>query len=149
MIRSTSYMCKQEHTEQIRRDYLNGMTYKEIAKKYYIDQRTAKRYADHNLPLSELEHRSYPSILDPYEPFIRSILQTGPVFAKTIYKALRENGYNGSYTLVNRRVQQIIRENEAAGLYPPDVPRSKNISTKSISITERIRKENEYAARRT
>ena len=135
-------------TEQIRRDYLNGMTYKEIAKKYYIDQRTAKRYAENNLPLSELERRTYASILDPYEPFLRSMLAEGPVFAKTIYRTLKENGYTGSYSLVNRRVQQIIRENEASGIYPPDSPRSRTFSERQISITEQIREEEEHAASR-
>lgn len=101
-----------EKPEQIRSDYLNGMTYKAIAEKYQIDQRTAKRYVEQNLPLSQLEHRPYTSILDPYEPMIRSMLADGPVFAKTIYRKLREAGYPGGYTIVNRRVQQIIREKE-------------------------------------
>ena len=134
--------------EQIRRDYLDGMTYKDIAKKYYIDQRTAKRYVENNLPLSELEHRTYHSMLDPYEPFMRSILADGPVFAKTVYLTLREKGYQGGYSLVNRRVQQIIRENEAAGIYPPDSPRTRSFSEKRASITEQIREEEAYAASR-
>ena len=141
-------MNKQTHIEQIRRDYLDGMTYKDIAKKYYIDQRTAKRYAENNLPLSELFHRSYSSILDPYEPFLRSILKEGPVFAKTIYMTIKDMGYTGGYTLVNRRVQQIIRENEAAGLYPPDSPRTRTITTKQLAITKRISEEEDYVASR-
>lgn len=142
-------MNKQAEAEPIRRDYLDGMTYKAIAEKYFIDQRTAKRYVEQNLPLSELEHRTYSSILDPYEPFIRDALASGPVFSMTIYKILREKGYKGGYTLVNRRVQQIIRENEASGLYPPDSPRSRTIQNKkSITITERIREEEHYAAGR-
>ena len=45
-------MNEQVFVNQIRRDYLDGMTYKDIAGKYYIDQRTAKRYVEKNLPLS-------------------------------------------------------------------------------------------------
>ena len=67
-------MYEHEHIEQIRLDYLNGMTYKAIAKKYMIDQRTAKRYVEENLPLCQLEHRPYASKLDPYESFIRKTL---------------------------------------------------------------------------
>ena len=141
-------MSEPIQTEQIRRDYLDGMTYRNIARKYYIDQRTAKRYAENNLPLSELEHRTYASILDPYEPVLRSMLAKGPVFAKTIYRTLKEKGYTGSYSLVNRRVQQIIRENEAAGIYPPDSPRTRTFSEKRVSITEQIREEEAYAASR-
>ena len=89
-----------QQPEPIRQDYLNGMSFKDIARKYYIDQRTAKRYALNNLPLCELDHRTYPSILDPYEPIIRGMLEKQPVFARTIYKVLREHGYSGSYSLV-------------------------------------------------
>ena len=60
---------------QIRLDYLGGMTYRAIAEKYQIDQRTARRYVQNNLPLSEYEHRTYPSALDPYKPLIRKWLE--------------------------------------------------------------------------
>ena len=48
----------------IRLDRLSGMRYTQIARKYRIDPRTAKRYAEKNLPLDELEHRPFPSVLD-------------------------------------------------------------------------------------
>ena len=142
-------MNEQIFVNQIRRDYLDGMTYKDIAEKYYIDQRTAKRYVEKNLPLSELEHRTFASILDPYEPYLRSVLSTGPVFAKAVYKELREAGYEGSYSLVNRRVQQIIRENEAAGIYEPECPRTRNIAKIRKSLTLRMEEETEYASHST
>ena len=61
---------------------------------------------------------------------------------------IKDMGYTGGYTLVNRRVQQIIRENEAAGLYPPDSPRTRTITTKQLSITKRISEEEDYVASR-
>ena len=140
-----------EKTEQIRSDYLNGMTFKAIAQKYQIDQRTAKRYAEQNLPLSQLEHRPYTSILDPYEPAIRNMLANGPVYAKTIYRKLREEGYSGGYTIVNRRVRQIIQENESAGLYQTNSPKAEKLSSEEnyISpIADRIREENDYVRSR-
>ena len=69
---------------KIKQDYLNGMTYKSIAEKYHIDQRTAKRYVSENLLLSEYEHRSYTSALDLYKPIIRAWLSQGPVYASVI-----------------------------------------------------------------
>ncbi len=140
-----------EKTEQIRNDYLNGMTFKAIAQKYQIDQRTAKRYVEQNLPLSQLEHRPYASMLDPYEPMIRSMLADGPVFAKTIYRKLREAGYSGGYTIVNRRVRQIIQENESTGLYQTNSPKAKTMSSEEniiSTIADRIREENDYVRRR-
>lgn len=56
-----------EKTQPIRQDYLNGMTYKAISLKYQIDVRTAKRYVQLNLPLSDLEQRPFSSVLDPYK----------------------------------------------------------------------------------
>lgn len=59
----------------IRSDYLSGMSYVSIAKKYGIDPRTAKRYALNNLPNEHLEQRPFPSVLDQYKPIIDYILQ--------------------------------------------------------------------------
>lgn len=145
---SQQHKQNNQNIEPIRQDYLNGMTYKEIARKYFIDQRTAKRYVEKNLPLSELEHRTFSSILDPFEPVLRSLLASQPVYAKTIFQFLRENGYTGSYSLVNRRVQQIIQENIAAGIYPPECPRSRQIPKKPIPIVQKIKEENDYVTNR-
>ena len=56
-----------ENMQTIRQDYLNGLTYKAISMKYKIDVRTAKRYVQLNLPLSDLEQRPFSSVLDPYK----------------------------------------------------------------------------------
>lgn len=132
----------------IRLDRLRGMTYTAIAEKYGIDQRTAKRYAEQNLPLSELEHRPFFSILDEYEPVIRLMLRDGPVFARTVYARLRELGYTGGYTIVNRRVQQIISENDSLGLYPADARRTRNIPP-ALTLAQRIQEEKQHADERT
>ena len=134
----------EQKPEAIRQDHLNGMTYRAIAEKYQIDQRTAKRYADGNLPLSQLENRPFPSLLDSYESLIRARLEQGPVFASVIYRELKEQGYPGGYGIVNRRVQQIILENEAAGLYPPDTKRT-HTSPPGLPIKTKISKEKAYA----
>ena len=131
--------------QPIRMDRLRGMTYKAIAEKYGIDQRTAKRYADGNLPLDELDHRPFSSMLDPYDAEIRRLLRDGPVFSKEIYRHLRTLGYEGGYTIVNRKVQQIIQEHESAGLYPKDRKRHR-ISSELLPLTERINEEKRHAA---
>ena len=127
----------------LRQDYLNGMTYKAIAEKYKIDQRTARRYVLQNLPLSEYEHRSYSSALDPYKPLICEWLKNGPVFTTSIFDWLIEQGYCGAYSTVNRFVQSVILENERAGLYPADVKKTRALPT--LSIDEKIRKEKKNA----
>ena len=130
--------------QPIRLDYLRGMTFRAIAEKYRIDQRTAKRYALENLPTEQLEHRPYYSILDEYESVIRLMLCERPVFARTVYTRLRELGYKGGYTIVNRKVQQIISENEALGLYPSGWKRS-HLAPDARSLSERIKEEKRHA----
>lgn len=44
-----------EIIQPIRQDFLNGMSFTAIRKKYSIDPRTAKGYAINNLPLEELD----------------------------------------------------------------------------------------------
>lgn len=147
-MQSGNAMCKQN--EQIRQDWLDGMSYKAIADKYQIDQRTAKRYVQGNLPLEDLEHRPYTSILDDFEPLIRAALHEHPVSAKAIYRMLRAEGFQGGYTIVVRRVGQIIEENELNGKYPQTTSRTRTrtLPTKE-TLLHRIREEERHAASRT
>lgn len=141
-------MCN--HTEQIRQDWLDGMSYKAIADKYKIDQRTAKRYMQGNLPLENLAHRPYASILDDFEPLIRATLHEHPVSAKAVYRMLRAEGFQGGYTIVARRVRQIIDENELSGKYPQtaNLTRTRTLPNKE-TLLHRIREEERHAASRT
>lgn len=144
----------QEKIEQIRSEWLSGMTYTEIASKYSIDQRTAKRYVIYNLPLCQLEKRPFTSILDPYDPLIRSMLAEHPLSAKAVFDAIKEQGYPGGYTMVVRKVRDVIAEYEASGRYPPDLPRARHISEgerKNLqheTLQYKIAKEKEHAAHR-
>lgn len=144
----------QEQAEQIRSEWLSGMTYTDIALKYGIDQRTAKRYVIYNLPLSQLGKRPFTSLLDPYDPLIRSMLADHPLSAKAVFDAIKEQGYPGGYTMVVRRVREVIAEYEASGHYPPDLPRTRHISDAEKRILQqetlqyKIVEEKEYAAHR-
>ncbi len=90
----------------IRRDRLSGMRYTQIARKYRIDPRTAKRYAEKNLPLDELEHRPFPSVLDPYKPTIERWLAAEPLAARTVWNRLLAMGCRCGYTIVNDYVKK-------------------------------------------
>ena len=127
-----------EMIQPIRQDYLGGMTYKAIAIKYQIDVRTAKRYAQLNLPLSELEQRPFTSILDPYKPKIDVWLSKEKIYASTIFDWLISEGCDCGYTLVNKYVQEKIREFEDKGFYRQSdkkvrkIQESKSVLTKSM-----------------
>jgi len=141
-----------DEPQQLRREHMMGMTFKAIAEKHYMDQRTAKRYVEMNLPLSELEHRSYTSKLDPYKPVIDKEIQKDGWKYKSLYDSLKENGYTGSYHLLYRFVRRRILELEE--MKPATASQASEESTISavtgpadpVTIEERIRKEKEHAA---
>ena len=93
----------------IKRDYLSGMSFVAIGKKYKIDPRTAKRHAINNLPLEHLENRPFSSILDPYKEIIDQWLLNGRVFATTVHDRLTELGCTCGYTIVDS-MQALYKE---------------------------------------
>ncbi|NLD46917.1 MAG: hypothetical protein GX660_06920 [Clostridiaceae bacterium] len=128
---------KKENIHPIRQDYLNGMSFADIGRKYFIDPRTAKRYALNNLPLEDLEKRPFTSILDPYKEKIDKWLLYGPIFASTIHDRLIEQGCRCGYTIVNDYVKKKIQENYKNGLYKSPCSRKKDFK----ATKERIREE--------
>lgn len=101
----------------IKQDFLNGMSYASIGRKYSIDQRTAKRYVINNLPLEELDQRPFSSVLDPYKDLINYWLLKGPIFSRIIHDRLIEYGCNCGYTIVNDYVRMKMLEYEKSGVY--------------------------------
>ena len=103
--------------QQIRQDFLNGMSYTAIGRKHSIDPRTAKRYVINNLSLEELDKRPFSSVLDPYKDLIDHWLLNGPIFSRTIHDRLIEYGCKCGYTIVNDYVRQKMIEYEKSGIY--------------------------------
>jgi len=118
----------------IRQDFLNGMSYSAIGRKYTIDSRTAKRYVINNLPLEELDKRPFASVLDPYKSLIDNWLLNGPIFSRTIHDRLIECGCKCGYTIVNDYVRQKMIEYEKYGIYKAykSKPRDKKNLTKKV-----------------
>jgi transposase len=79
----------------IRSDRQKGMSYAEIARKYHIDPRTAKRYAESDTrPVYSLSD-SKPSKLDPHKEQITIWLEEAP------YSALRRDSIRWKNVLKN------------------------------------------------
>lgn len=89
----------------IRSDKMKGMSYTELGKKYNIDPRTAKRYAESEIrpeyTLTELK----PSKLDPYKKHIDQWLEEAPYSAVRILEKLQELGFDGKYSIVKEYVR--------------------------------------------
>lgn len=90
---------------EIRSDHQKGLSYSELGRKYNIDRRTAKKYAESETrPVYSLTD-SKPSKLDPYKGQIMMWLEEAPYSAMKIWEKVREQGFEGGYTVVKQYVR--------------------------------------------
>lgn len=89
---------------QIRNDRKKGLSYTEIARKYNMDPRTAKKYSESDIkPVYQLTGPK-PSKLDSYKHQIDLWLEEAPFSAVRIHEKLLEQGCNCKYTIVREYV---------------------------------------------
>ena len=89
----------------IRSDRQKGLSYTEIGRKYNIDPRTAKRYAQaETRPVYSLSEPK-PSKLDPYKEQIAVWLEEAPYSAERILEKIREQGLDGGHSIVREYVR--------------------------------------------
>lgn len=89
---------------EIRNDYKKGLSYTEIAKKYNIDPRTAKKYANSDSkPIYRLSAPK-PSKLDSFKHLIDLWLEEAPYSAVRIHEKLEEQGCECKYTVIREYV---------------------------------------------
>jgi len=89
----------------IRNDRLKGMSYTEIGRKYHIDPRTAKKYAESDTRPEYVLSEAKPSKLDPYKDIITVWLEEAPYSAERIYEKIREHGFTGGHSIVKDYVR--------------------------------------------
>jgi transposase len=96
---------KGEHWMEIRNDRLKGMNYTQLGRKYHMDPRTAKRYAESpQRPEYTLSERK-PSKLDAYKSQIDLWLEEASYSAVRILEKLMELGFDGKYSIVKEYVR--------------------------------------------
>jgi transposase len=89
---------------QIRSDRKKGLSYAEISRKYSIDPRTARKYAEaDSKPVYEMSEPK-PSKLDPYKHQIDLWLEEAAYSAVRIHEKLMEQKFTGKYTIVKQYV---------------------------------------------
>ncbi len=90
---------------ELRNDHQKGLSYSELGRKYNIDRRTAKKYAEsESRPVYSLTNAK-PSKLDPYKTQIMIWLNEAPYSAMRIWEKIKEQGFEGSYTIVKQFVR--------------------------------------------
>lgn len=90
----------------IRSDRNKGLSYVELSKKYNVDRRTAKKYAENiEKPKYTLKNKKIKK-LDKYEYFIDELLDEAPYSAELIKDAVNESfNENISYTTIQTYVK--------------------------------------------
>ncbi len=88
----------------IRSDRQQGLSYVELGRKYHMDPRAAKRYAES--PQKPEYTSSEPKLakMDPYKQIADEWLAEAPYSALRILEKLREMGFDGGYSIVKAYV---------------------------------------------
>ncbi len=95
---------KGKYWMSIRNDRKKGLSYTEIARKYHIDPRTAKKYAESETKLAYELSAPKPSKLDAYKNLIDAWFDEAPYSAVRIHEKLTEQGCACKYTIVREYV---------------------------------------------
>ena len=90
---------------EIRSDHQKGLGYSELGRKYNIDRRTAKKYAGSDSRPEYVLTESKPLKLDPYKRQIMIWLEEAPYSAMRIWEKVKEQGFDGSYSVVKHFVR--------------------------------------------
>lgn len=88
----------------IRNDRLKGMSYTEIGRKYHIDPRTAKRYAESPQRPEYTLSAPKATKMDAYKQQVDQWLEEAPYSAIRILEKLKELGFEGQYSIVKAYV---------------------------------------------
>ena len=90
---------------EIRNDRLKGMSYTELGKKYHLDPRTAKRYAESPQRPEYTLTGPKPTKLDAYKRQVDLWLEEAPYSAVRILEKLTDQGFDGKYSIVKEYVR--------------------------------------------
>lgn len=99
--------------KKVRELRFQGMSLRAIANKLCISRYAVKRYVNADTFPEHRPHRRQPSMLDPFEPYLKKRWKEGCRNGMQLWRELRERGYPGSRKRVAQWVQQ-RREQPAA-----------------------------------
>ena len=103
-------MILKEEWIMIRNEYLKGLSISEIARKYNVNWRTAKKYAVNDKMPRYKREKCKESKLDPFKGHINELLDKDNYTAKKVLEKIERMGYEGKYGLVKIFVRSIKKE---------------------------------------
>lgn len=92
---------------EIRRLRQEGLPQAEIARRLELNRRTVRKALREKQPALARKPRVLESILDPYKDHIRGRLRDYNLSAVRILDEIRQQGYEGEYTVVKRFVREV------------------------------------------
>jgi transposase len=110
--------------QAVRALHQQGLKERAIARELGISRRTVRRYAQAEAFPEMSQRRRRPSILDPYEPHLKKRWAEGCHNGGQLYKEIQELGYEGSRSLLGRRVARMRKQDSSS-------PRTRKPSQKS------------------
>nr|WP_145447834.1 ISL3 family transposase [Gimesia panareensis] len=89
--------------EQVCELHQSGMSIRKIASQLRVGRRTVRRYLRADA-FPERAKRSGTSCLDPYQDELKPMWDAGVTRATVLWKRLKEQGFQGSYSVVSRKI---------------------------------------------
>ncbi|HEY1391072.1 MAG TPA: ISL3 family transposase [Ktedonobacterales bacterium] len=90
--------------EQVQALQTQGYSYRAIAKRVGLSRETVTRLARADAPPGRRHQIRRPSIMDPFEPYLRERWAQGEHNSAELYTEIREQGFTGSLVLVRQRL---------------------------------------------
>jgi transposase len=85
---------------EMRNDRIKGLNYTELGRKYNLDPRTAKKYAESTQRPEYTLTEPKPTKLDAYKQQLDLWLEEAPYSAVRMLEKLTEQGFDGKYSIV-------------------------------------------------
>lgn len=98
---------KLDRYEQVLELHDQGLTAADIGSRIGISGRTVQRWLAHGSFPEARQRRRRPSLIDPYERYVRKWWQEGNRNGLQLYRELRAQGYRGSFKAVYRYLERL------------------------------------------
>jgi transposase len=142
VVERTQRTDKQERCEYMYQLQLLGLSYREIAKRLAISERTVRRWQKRRTDGTISQpRRKRQSIFDPYAPYVLSRWQQGEHSLDLIWSEIRQQGFKGSKRTLYRFVQSLregAQELRMVGNNAVGIPLPAESPTNRIAVQKAI-----------